>query len=61
MNKTLSLRIPKELYEKLQKIVTQRRYEAIKNNRNERDVTLSNIIRTELFLPFVIEELSNEH
>lgn len=61
MNKTLSLRIPKELYEKLQKIVTQRRYEAIKNQQDERAITLSTIIRDEMFLPFIVQELSNEH
>ena len=61
MNKTLSLRIPKELYEKLQKIVTQRRYEAIKNQQDERTITLSTIIRDEMFLPFIVQELSNEH
>ena len=59
MTKTISLRIPKNLYDKLREIVRNRRVQAYRDNQDV-SISLSTIIRDEMFIPFIENELELE-
>ena len=56
MKKTLSIRIPKEMYEKLHSVIALRIQKAIQNNQAYKGINLSNLIRDEFILPLIEKE-----